>query len=657
MICGVDYYPEQWPRELLEEDLRRIVELGANTIRIGEFAWHLIENIEGCFDFSYFDYVIDRAESHGLRVVYGTPTATFPAWLAKKYPSILSEDSMGNKRVFGGRRQYCYNSDEYLEASLKMVRRLVSHYSSNQNVFMWQVDNEFGHEGSDECFCMQCREKFWKFLKNKYKEISKLNEIYGTIFWGQSYNEFEEIPLPLKTITTHNPTLKLDWARFRSESINSFAKKHVDCIRENKGSHQEVTHNFFGGYFDLKYDQNVMSEELDLVSYDNYPVWGGLKAPLSPAQIAMGHDYMRGLKQKNFWVMEQLIGAQGHDDIGYLPREGESSLWATQAMTRGCEAIFYFRYRGAIKGQEQYCQGILDADNRINAKYKEVQSFFKWATCWEDYFLSSIKAKAAIIYDYDNRHSWMGQRQSDAFNYTKEILRFYNGFFDSSVAVDIIDIKKDWSFYKILVMPIMQLVDECLAKRLVDFVEKGGILIAGYRQGIKDFDNNLIFGQKPPCFMQSLFGVEVEEYEALGEGIIAGIESEGQITGIASVWRDLLRVTEASTIYSYEKPYQRYTAASVNSFGKGAAYYIGAGLDEELMRNIIKDALRRTSIEAISTPKGIELVAREFDGKTIYFAMNHSHHNVSFKNILFDPISVKVLDEKFEEIRDEDLGR
>lgn len=53
MIKGVDYYPEQWPEEMLEKDLDRIVKLGCNTIRIGEFGWHVMEKDEGEYDFSF----------------------------------------------------------------------------------------------------------------------------------------------------------------------------------------------------------------------------------------------------------------------------------------------------------------------------------------------------------------------------------------------------------------------------------------------------------------------------------------------------------------------------------------------------------------------------------------------------------------------------
>ena len=83
MYFGVDYYPEHWPADWLEKDLDNFVALGANTIRIGEFAWHLMEPMPGTYDFSYFDRVIMEASKRGLHIIFGTPTATFPAWLAK----------------------------------------------------------------------------------------------------------------------------------------------------------------------------------------------------------------------------------------------------------------------------------------------------------------------------------------------------------------------------------------------------------------------------------------------------------------------------------------------------------------------------------------------------------------------------------------------
>lgn len=129
MYLGVDYYPEHWEKDVIEDDLRRIAATGANVIRIGEFAWHLMESQEGQFDFSYFDDFIEKAKAYGLFIIFGTPTATFPAWLAKKDLDILSEDIKGSKRVFGGRRQYCFNSKTYYKYAERITRELVTHYA------------------------------------------------------------------------------------------------------------------------------------------------------------------------------------------------------------------------------------------------------------------------------------------------------------------------------------------------------------------------------------------------------------------------------------------------------------------------------------------------------------------------------------------------
>ena len=122
MYLGMDYYPEHWPEAIMEDDLKRIKRTGANIIRMGEFAWHLMEKKEGAYDFSYFDKVIKKASEMNLNIMFGTPTATFPAWLYKKYPEIMSRDEYGNIREFGGRRQYCYNSKIYKKYALKITK-------------------------------------------------------------------------------------------------------------------------------------------------------------------------------------------------------------------------------------------------------------------------------------------------------------------------------------------------------------------------------------------------------------------------------------------------------------------------------------------------------------------------------------------------------
>lgn len=646
MYFGVDYYPEHWPKAWMDSDLASIRELGANVIRIGEFAWHLMEEEEGKFDFSFFDEVIEKAKEHGLKVIFGTPTATFPAWLAQKHPEILSQDAFGHIRAFGGRRLYCYNSDVYLEYSRRLVEKLVAHYSSESALVVWQIDNEFGHEGSDDCYCPVCHSKWQLFLKEKYKSIHHLNEVYGTIFWGQTYNDFSEIPMPTPTITTHNPSLKLDWGRFRSQSLNQFAKAQIDLVKSLKGNHQQITHNLFGGFFDRKYDQNPLAENLDVVSYDNYPVWGGLREPLEPGHIAMTLDYNFGLKQSPYWIMEQLMGAQGHDIIGYRPRPGQGRLWSWQAMARGCEGLLYFRDRTMNKGQEQYCQGLIDADNIKGEKYEEAKLFFKEASKIMPKLKPLEKSEVAIVYHYDNIRSWKEQPQSECFDFTEELLRLYLPFHDLNIPVDVIDINKPWQDYKILLMPVQQLVDKALTDKIQTYVAEGGILIASYRMGIKDFDNNLKLGDVVPAGLNQVFGIDILGYESLhGDYVVPVCDLSGAET-TCRVWRDLVKPNTAEILAHYsDNFYKDYAAHTGNCYGKGKAYYIAGGLDRGYIKNfVLRDIASVANIAVKETVKGLELICREsYEGEPYLFLLNHNPVSVVFDGHIIEAFDIKVV--------------
>ena len=160
MWLGVDYYPEQWNINMLEEDLKNIKEMGSNVIRIGEFAWHLMEREEGKYDFSFFDYVIEKAREYDLKIIFGTPTATIPAWLIKKYPDMLLEYEPGRKISYGGRHTNCYNHPMFEKYANNITTKLVEHYKDEKNIIAWQMDNELGHEGSDLCYCDNCKNNF-----------------------------------------------------------------------------------------------------------------------------------------------------------------------------------------------------------------------------------------------------------------------------------------------------------------------------------------------------------------------------------------------------------------------------------------------------------------------------------------------------------------
>lgn len=648
MWLGVDYYPEQWDESMMDADLDNIVELGSNVIRIAEFAWHLMEKKEGEFDFSFFDRVIQKAKDKNLKVIMGTPTATIPAWLAYKHPDIISEFENGAKRVFGGRHVYCFNSPHMYEYSEKIIRAMVSHYKNEEQIIAWQIDNEFGHEGSDMCYCDNCKKAFQSYLCRKFNgNIDELNNVYGTTFWSQEYNGFEEIPIPAETITTHNPALRLDWERFRSQSIVDFSEFQVKLIKEIIPN-ATVIHDFPGGGLSKHVDYSQIAKTLDVVAYNNYPVWGGQKVPILPHEIAFGLDYIRGLKSKNFWITEAIMGAQGHDVTGFLPRPNQAKMWSYQGVARGCDSLMYFRYRGATKGAEQFCYGVIDADNKKRRKFFEVQSFFKDIKQYMAELKSPIKSDVAILYDYNSLASFRIQSQSILLDTIAEMQKLHKVFYDENIMVDIIASEKDISEYKIVVLPLMLITTPELTKRFEEFVQNGGTLIMTYRSAVKDIDNNLVLGEMLPVGFNDIAGVTVEETESLQDynsfSIIGKDIYKGK-SGYGGIFRDMLVPTTAETLYSYDDDfYRQYAAITKNNYGKGCVYYLGTTPDADTLTGIISDIIDAVKIEKTASPDGVEIVKRGTDDNQIKMIINHNAFDIALDDITLKPFEVKIVD-------------
>ena len=593
--------------------------MGGNVIRIGEFSWHLMEKTEGKYDFSFFDGVIAKAKEKGLHVIMGTPNATIPAWLAKKHPSILSQFENGQKRAFGGRHVYCFNSPEMYEYSEKIIRALVGHYKGEKQIAAWQIDNEIGHEGSDLCWCPQCQRAFQGFLKEKFAgDIDRLNDTYGTTFWSQEYNNFDEIPLPAETITTHNPALRLDWERFRNKSIVDFMDFQARLIHEIDPD-ALVMHDFPGGGLDKHVSYAGVAKSLDVAAYNNYPVWGGQKEPIAPHEIAFGLDYIRGLKRENFWITEAIMGAQGHDITGFLPRPNQAKMWSYQGMAHGCSSMMYFRYRGATKGAEQFCYGVIDADNVKGRKFYEVQSFFRDIRQYSQAMDAPIHSDVAIVYDYDSLASFRIQRQSILLDCQNEMKKLYKAFHDVNVPVDVIPAEADLSGYKVVLLPQMIITKPEFRARAEEFVRKGGTLVLTYRNAVKDGDNNIPFGEVIPVGYTGLAWVKIVETESLqeldafpliGEGDFAGSQGRG------GLFRDMLAVQDAEVLYRYGDPfYQEYAAVTRRKEGSGTVYYLGCGMEETLTAKIMGQIMADCAIETVPSDKGVEVVTRGGEGQ------------------------------------------
>ncbi len=158
-----------------------------------------------------------------------------------------------------------------------------------------------------------------------------------------------------------------------------------------------------------------------------------------PSWPALGHDTMRGLKGKNFWVMEQQSGSGGWDTVGEAVKPGELSLWAYQAIAHGADGMIFFRWRTARFGTEQYWHGILDHHGIPGRRYDEVKAMGRqMAKIGDQIEGSQVKAEVAMMLSYDSRFAFQIQPNNPGFDYRVHFNDVYSALHSNNVAVDIV---------------------------------------------------------------------------------------------------------------------------------------------------------------------------------------------------------------------------
>lgn len=615
---GADYYPEHWPEDRWEQDAKMMQDAGFDTVRLAEFAWVKMEPRAGQFEFEWLIKAIDVLQKYGIKSVIGTPTATSPAWLCSAHPQILRVNEDEQRVRFGNRQQSCINQRAYLDACDRIVGKIAETFGGNESVIGWQIDNEM----SMLCYCDECQRQFQNWLQAKYGSLETLEQAWGTIFWSQTYTDWSQIPLPWKTAGVPNPSLALDYRRFFSQCYVDFQNRQIDIIRQH--SNAPITHNFMGFWPEnINYQQ--LSNGLDFISWDCYPY-----GDIEPATMAFQHDTVRGFRQKNYWVMEQMSGPGGWGELYPAPKPGQIRKWSYQSVAHGADGLIYFRWRVSRYGTEQYWHGILNHDGTTNRRYEEIKQ-----TCGElrkiEKMLqgTTVNSEVAFVQDYDSRFAFQYQKSNWNLNYSNVFGSIYKCLFDQNIPADIVGIDKELSRYKLVFAPLHFVMTCDQAQILRDYVSAGGTLVLTYRSAVKD-GTSLIHAEALPALLQDVIGATVKEYTSPAvdevnkiQGLCAEIAEK---TGDCSVWLDLLDVHGAEPIAEYSEGFiPGEVAITKNIYGNGKAFYIGTQPDDVFLHELVRLILNDADVEqGPITPVGVEATVRSCDGKRMLFLINHT---------------------------------
>ena len=266
MRLGVCYYPEHWPESMWKDDAARMKALGIDRVRIAEFAWSRIEPAPGEYNWDWLDRAVDVLADAGLKVVMCTPTATPPKWLIDRHPDILPVGVDGRPRAFGSRRHYDFSSPSFFEASQKICTAVAERYGKHPAVAFWQTDNEFGCHNTVVSYSPAALQRFRGWLKQRYGTIDALNTAWGTVFWSMEFRSFDEIDLPVGTVTEAHPTHRLDYRRFASDEVVRYNRMQTEIIRAHSPQ-RPVAHNFMQLF--TEFDHYKVAADLDIATWDS----------------------------------------------------------------------------------------------------------------------------------------------------------------------------------------------------------------------------------------------------------------------------------------------------------------------------------------------------------------------------------------------------
>ncbi|WP_035739076.1 beta-galactosidase [Glycomyces arizonensis] len=614
---GGDYNPEQWPEEVWHEDVRLMKEAGVNLVSLGVFNWGIIEPAPGEYDFTGLDRSIELLHENGIGVNLGTPTSSPPAWLRRAHPEIRLVDVDGRTLAGGTRHGVCPSSPAYGDACANIVEQLAARYGSHPAVELWHVHNEYGWANL-ECYCKVSERAFHRWLEDRYGEIDRLNDAWGTAFWGIVYRSFDQIEAPAAAPPGVNPALLLDWKRFSGEAHLANYRVQREIIARH--SDAPATTNFMIPNCEGM-DYWRWAEAVDVVSNNHYLV---AERPENHIELSMSADLARGVAGGPWMVMEHSTSAVNWQARNLAKTTGEMRRNSLTHLARGADGLMFFQWRASRSGAEKFHSAMLPHGGTDTQVWRDVVELGGDLKRLSGVVGAEVEAEVAVLWDWE---SWwaleLEWRPSVELEFRERVEAYYSSLWRQHVTVDFAHPESDLSRYKLVVAPSSYLLTAEAGKNLRGYVEKGGHLIVSYFSGVVDEHDTVHAGAHPGA-LRDVLGLWVEEFHPLPEDGSLTLDSSAR----GRIWSERIRLEGAEAAARFaDGPDAGHPAITRHRLGRGTAWYAATALDDATgLRGLLAEALDRAEVARVDgVPEQVEIVRRG----PACFLINHSDQDVS----------------------------
>ena len=615
---GGDYNPDQWPEEIWDDDIRLMEKAGVNTVALAIFSWDRIQPTEDRWNFGWLDRIIEKLGKAGIATDLASATATAPLWLYEKHPEVLPRDKYGHQVNAGSRQSWSPTSPVFKEYALTLCRKLAERYGSNPYVTAWHMGNEYGWNNRED-YSDNALEAFRAWCRRKYGTIDALNQAWGTTFWGQEMNDFDEALIPrfMGADSMVNPGQKLDFERFGNDMLLDFYKAERDAIAEICPD-KPFTTNFMVSTDQCCMDYADWANEVNFVSNDHYFHEGGeMHLDELACSDALMDSFALG---KPWYVMEHSTSAVQWKPLNMRKRKGETVRDSLAHVAMGADAINFFQWRASAFGAESFHSAMVPHAGEDTKLFRQVCELGETLRTLADAGVQGSeleRSDTAILFSAESEWATRSQTlPSMKLNHWHDVRDWYRAFLNAGSRADIVPLKYDWSDYKTVVLPTVLMLSAVDTRRLADFAAAGGRVVVGYATGLIDENFHTWLGGYPGAgngLLRDMLGIRGEEFNILGSGVEGepeairlgaggevALEDAAALNGATTrLWQNDVTVTGDRTqvlaMYAGEEADEweldGMAAVTRNPYGAGEAYFVGCDLDVADLTKLIRTYL------------------------------------------------------------------
>ena len=615
---GGDYNPDQWSEETWDDDVCLMKKAGVNTVALAIFSWDRIQPQENRWDFGWLDRIIDKLGKAGIATDLASATATAPLWLYEKHPEVLPCDKFGHPVNAGSRQSWSPTSPVFKEYALILCRKLAERYGANPYVTAWHMGNEYGWNNRND-YSDNALNAFRLWCERKYGTIGALNQAWGTTFWGQEMNDFDEVLIPrfMGADSMVNPGQKLDFERFGNDMLLDFYKAERDAIAEICPD-KPFTTNFMVSTDQCCMDYADWANEVNFVSNDHYFHEGGeMHLDELACSDALMDSFALG---KSWYVMEHSTSAVQWKPLNMRKRKGETVRDSLAHVAMGADAINFFQWRASAFGAESFHSAMVPHAGEDTKLFRQVCELGETLQTLADAGVQGSeleRSDTAILFSAESEWATRSQTlPSMKLNHWHDVRDWYRAFLDAGTRADIMPLKYDWSDYKTVVLPTVLMLSAVDTRRLADFAAAGGRVVVGYATGLIDENFHTWLGGYPGAgngLLRDMLGIRGEEFNILGSGVEGepeairlgaggevALEDAAALNGATTrLWQNDVTVTGDRTqvlaMYAGEEADEweldGMAAVTRNPYGAGEAYFVGCDLDVADLTKLIRTYL------------------------------------------------------------------